>query len=138
MTRNELRQLADDRLQDALCLASAGRWSAAFYLAGYAVECGLKACVAKLTNQDDFPRDRKFVEQCYTHNLDTLVKIAGLKAALDADIAASAIFDANWRVVVEWSESSRYEQTSQVDAMDLIQAISNSPDGVMPWIRRLW
>jgi hypothetical protein len=30
----------------------------AYYLAGYALECGLKACIAKLMNPDDFPRER--------------------------------------------------------------------------------
>jgi HEPN domain-containing protein len=64
--RFELRQLAEDRIADAAILLAGGRWSGAYYLAGYAVECGLKACVAKLTNQDDFPRDRRFVEECYS------------------------------------------------------------------------
>ena len=30
----------------------------AYYLAGYALECGLKACIGKLMNPDYFPRDR--------------------------------------------------------------------------------
>ena len=38
VNRLELRQLAQDRLQDAAVLLAAGRWSGAYYLAGYAVE----------------------------------------------------------------------------------------------------
>lgn len=76
MNRLELRQLAEDRIADAALLLASGRWSGTYYLAGYAVECGLKACIARLTNQDDFPRDRKFVEECCTHNLEKVLKAA--------------------------------------------------------------
>lgn len=44
MTRTELQRLAIERLADARALLTTKRWSGAFYLAGYAVECGLKAC----------------------------------------------------------------------------------------------
>jgi hypothetical protein len=105
-----LRQLAEDRIADAAILLAAGRWSGAYYLAGYALECGLKACIARLTNQDDFPRDRKFVEECYTHNLEKLLKAAGLKPALDADTSANPAFAGHWGVARDWQETSRYEQ----------------------------
>jgi HEPN domain-containing protein len=55
MNRGELRQLAETRLAEAQILLRAGMWSGAYYLVGYAVECGLKACIAKGTKQDDFP-----------------------------------------------------------------------------------
>src|SRR5206468_7226037 len=110
VNRLELRQLAEDRIADAAILLAAGRWSGAYYLAGYALECGLKACIAKLTNQDDFPRDRKFVEECYTHSLERLLKAAGLKPALDADASTNPAFSANWGVAKDWQETSRYDQ----------------------------
>ncbi len=40
-------------MRDAEVLLDAGQWSGAYYLAGYAVECGLKACAAEMTNQHD-------------------------------------------------------------------------------------
>ena len=138
MNRLELRQLAEDRIADAAILLASGRWSGAFYLAGYAVECGLKACIARLTNQDDFPRERRFVDECYTHDLEKLLKVAGLKAALDADTLANLAFSSNWSIANEWDETSRYEQKTQVEAQDLYDAITNDPDGVLPWIRRCW
>ena len=116
VNRFELRQLAEDRIADAATLLASGRWSGAYYLAGYAVECGLKACIAKLTNQDDFPRDRKFVEECYTHNLEKLLKAAGLKPALDTEAAANPTFAGNWGVARDWQETSRYEQKNQAEA----------------------
>jgi len=49
-------------------------------LAGYAVECALKACIAKLTQQHDFPPERKFIEDCYSHEIDKLLRASGLTA----------------------------------------------------------
>jgi len=45
VNRPQLRQLAEDRILDAACLLACGRPAGAYYLAGYAVECGLKACI---------------------------------------------------------------------------------------------
>jgi len=77
LNRFELRQLAEDRIADAAILLASGRWSGAYYLAGYALECGLKACIARLTTQDDFPRDRSLWRSAYTHNLEKLLRAAG-------------------------------------------------------------
>jgi hypothetical protein len=107
-----------------------------YYLAGYAVECALKACIAKLTNQDDFPRDRKFVEECYTHTLERLLKAAGLKPALDADAVANLALAGNWGEAIRWQESSRYESRTQAQAQMLYNAIASQPNGVLPWIRQ--
>ena len=43
----------------------------AYYLAGYAIECALKACIAKATRRYDFP-DRKKVDASHTHDLREL------------------------------------------------------------------
>ena len=99
---------------------------------------GWKACIARLTNQDDFPRDRKFVEECYTHNLDKLLRTAGLKPTLDADTLLNPTFMGNWGIVKDWQETSRYENKSQQEAETLYDAIANIPDGVLPWIRVRW
>jgi hypothetical protein len=69
VNRAELRQLAEDRLRDAECLLAAGRWSGAYYLAGYAVECGLKACImARVESTGVIFWDRKFADKCWTHS----------------------------------------------------------------------
>ena len=52
-------------------LLSAGRWSRAYYLAGYAVECGLKACVlAYVERTCVIFLDKKFSEKCWTHDVE--------------------------------------------------------------------
>ncbi len=49
-----MQSLADERLGDAKVLLASNRYGGAYYLVGYAVECGLKACIAKLTQAEDF------------------------------------------------------------------------------------
>jgi len=61
----------------AEALLNAGQWSGAYYLAGYAVECGLKACIAKLTNEHDFP-DKDVVNKSYSHKINVLLEVAEL------------------------------------------------------------
>jgi HEPN domain-containing protein len=138
VNRLELRQLAEDRIADAGALLASSRWSAAYYLAGYAVECALKACIAKLTIPDDFPRDRKFVDECYTRNLDKLLRAASLKDAFDTDASVNVVLMGNWGVAKDWLETSRYEQKTQAEAEKLFEAIVNNANGVLPWIRARW
>jgi hypothetical protein len=82
MNRADFQRLSDLRLQESKALLAAGLPEGAYYLAGYSVECALKACVAKRTNQFDFPPDRKQIEDIYTHDLSRLVIAAGLSAEL--------------------------------------------------------
>ena len=77
VNRAELQRFAKERISDAMVLLAARHWSAAYYLAGYAVECALKACIAKLMKSEEFP-DRNFAEKCWTHNLPQLLGLAGL------------------------------------------------------------
>jgi HEPN domain-containing protein len=46
MHRNDLMRLSRLRIREARVLLEAGEFPGAYYLAGYAVECALKACVA--------------------------------------------------------------------------------------------
>jgi HEPN domain-containing protein len=79
------------RIADARVLLRAGRHQGAYYLSGYAVECGLKACIAKQVRRYDFP-DRKTVADSYTHNLDQLLKVAGLWPTHTAELRSNLNF----------------------------------------------
>jgi HEPN domain-containing protein len=138
MNRRELRELTRDRLADTRALLRAHRYSAAYYLAGYAVECGLKACIAKQVERHDFP-DKKLANDSYTHDLTKLVGIAGLKNRLDAALSADKAFELNWHVVSEWSEAERYNSNiSRDEARKLYGAITGRRSGVMAWLRNDW
>ena len=142
VNRTELRQLAEDRVLDAQALLDApggGRWSAAYYLAGYAVECGLKACVlAQVERTGEIFIDKKFSEKCFTHNLTALIDLGGLKNQHQGLLQSNLVFSRFWGVTVEWTEASRYRQKAEADARKLFEAITNMPDGVLPWIQQHW
>jgi hypothetical protein len=134
-----LQQLAEDRVLDARALLNVQTWSGAYYLAGYAVECGLKSCVlAFLERTGAIFKDRKFQENCWTHEPEKLAKLAGLDAQLGATIGANPSFAGYWGVAKDWAETSRYEQKTQVEAESLYTAISDNADGVLQWIRTHW
>jgi HEPN domain-containing protein len=137
LTRTELQQLARDRLADAKALLAGKRWAGADYLSGYAGECALKACIAKMMKPEVFP-DKTFAEKCWTHDLERLLALAGLKDAKDADIAADADLKANWFTLKDWSESARYAQITKGKALALYEAITNAKHGVSPWIKSRW
>lgn len=64
VNRFDFQKLAEMRIDDARALLDQNKWAAAYYLAGYAVECGLKACIiASLKRSDDWP-EKQFSVRC--------------------------------------------------------------------------
>lgn len=107
-------------------------------MAGYALECALKACIAKQTREHDFP-DKRIVDKSYTHNLETLIEVAGLKKKLDEEIQSNSKFSKYWNVVKDWKESARYEtEITNKIAVDLCRAIEDASDGVLQWLKKSW
>lgn len=98
----------------------------------------MKACIIqRLRVTDDFP-EKKFSEQCWTHNLAQLFAVAGLKGEFDATLSADPELLANWEVVRNWSEASRYAHTTRAKAEELYDAIADKKHGVLPWIKPHW
>jgi len=139
VNRTEFQLLAETRISEAHALLTLGSPmpSGAYYLAGYAVECALKACIAKRVNQYDYP-DKQLANDSYTHDIEKLVRVAGLDAERSADIAVTAIFGQNWNIVKDWNEKARYAQHSQLEAQKLYDAITDATNGVLPWIKARW
>ena len=140
VTRLEWQQLSERWLIDAKSLLDDQRWSAAYYLAGYAVECGLKACVLVhvAASPEALFDDKKFSEKCWTHSILDLVKMADLEGARAADAVANTALGQNWLVMKDWSEKARYNTTSHQKAKKLYDAITDNASGVMQWIRVRW
>ena len=137
MNRDDFRQIARIRLKEAQTLLKNGNFDGAYYLSGYAIECGLKACIAKKTKKYDFP-DEKTVKSSYTHDLEQLIGVAGLKQDLQNELNTNNKFAINWAVVKDWDEVSRYERNSNKKALDLYSAIANRRNGVLKWVQRFW
>ncbi len=136
MNKADLENLAAIRIKEAGILLVADCYQGAFYLAGYALECTLKACIAKQVKEFDFP-DKKLANNCYTHKLADLVNTAGLKETLIEQENKNEGFKLNWAVVNKWSEESRYESViKKQDAHDLFNAITDNESGILLWLKK--
>jgi hypothetical protein len=89
----------------------AGAFQGAYYLAGYAVECALKACIAQEFRQHDIP-DKKLVNDVYTHDVNKLLDLAGLRPTLRQDAVAHPALQTNWNVATDWKETAGYDPES--------------------------
>lgn len=138
MNRRDLQALAEIRLGDAEALYGAGRYPGAYYLGGYAVDCGLKAAIAKLTRANDFP-ELKRTHASHTHDLNALLQLAGLADDLERDLGKSPAFERCWLTLKDWLETSRYRHdTTREMATDLLKSVGHPDNGLLPWIRRCW
>src|SRR4051812_39061274 len=137
MTKKDIETLAAVRLDDATHLFQASRYSAAYYLAGYAVELGIKVCIASHIRADTIP-DRTFVNDIYSHKLKDLLVHAELQQELQKAMANHAVLSANWGVASKWKETSRYEIGDQFAAAGMLQAVGDQNHGVLQWLKKHW
>jgi hypothetical protein len=138
MNRAEFQKLSDMRLQESKALLAAGLPQGAYYLAGYAVECALKACIAKRTREYDFPPDRRQIEKIYSHDLSSLLEVAGLTTGLKDLVDRDPSTELDWNTIKDWSEKSRYSQKTAAEANALLDAIERGKGGLLPWVRLHW
>ena len=138
MNRVEFQQLAEVRLREAEALLAAGLWDGAYYLAGYAVECGLKACIAGRTSAGDFPPSPEECRKYYTHDLAVLRKTARLDGHPDFLPGGNRPLQDNWRLCVIWKETVRYGFSSDATARELVAAVGDPVNGMLTWLSRHW
>lgn len=136
MNRFLLQDLANERIKDAEALLGLGRWSGAYYLAGYAVECALKACVARLTREFDFPASRN--NEAFTHDFQVLLKCANLTYFKEQSCRQNSKLELYWRRVGDWREDARYNIKTESEARELYEAVSDPDEGVLQWISSHW
>lgn len=136
MNRAHWQALAEERLRAAQALLAAQQWSSAYYLAGYAVEFGLKSCILLHVEKTGIIfKEKKFSEFCWTHRVEELIKLADLEDSQKTDNATNPILEKNWLVVRDWDERSRYAIKTQGDAEKLYDAITDNANGVMAAVR---
>ncbi|MEU4233472.1 hypothetical protein AB0F17_55090 [Nonomuraea sp. NPDC026600] len=125
------------RIREARILLDQEEWSGAYYLAGYAVECGLKACIAREFREYCMP-DLQLVKDSHTHDLTKLVVLANLKGPLTQQERSDSVFAMNWTLTKDWNEGSRYSIWAEAEARDLYKAISQRGHGVLRWVKEHW
>jgi len=139
LDRVTFQAIAQVRIEEAESLLTAmpSRPDGAYYLAGYAVECALKACICKGYAQHQWP-EKVFVLDCHTHSIEKLLGLAGLESLRKAAMAANPQLGQNWLIVKDWNENARYLQHSIPVAQRLVAAINHAQDGVLTWIKAHW
>ena len=116
MNRSDFQELAELHLQHARALLDAKLYSGAYYMCGYAVECGLKACICRKINESDFPLSPEDSRKAWSHELKHLIVLANLSDKIRAERRADSILDVYWTVVEGWSVESRYYSWLQTEA----------------------
>ncbi|HEY4548409.1 MAG TPA: hypothetical protein VIG90_18565 [Pedomonas sp.] len=132
-----LQTIARSKSEDAVLLLAHGRFANAYYLAGYAVEIGLKACIALRFLAERLP-DRRLVNAIHTHQLNDLILHAGLENILDERRSQNREFSDNWTRVCKWHPDSRYSTVDGFTAQRMVHAVSDSQTGVLEWIKEYW
>lgn len=98
MNKADFIKLSYLRLKEAEILLRENEYSGAYFLSGYSLKCALKAGIAGLTQQFDFP-DKNFANKVYTHKLEGLISALGLKIELQDNIDANQEFAIKWNTV---------------------------------------
>lgn len=138
MNRSDFQSLSRLRIRESRVLLTNGYYMGSYYLAGYAIECALKACICRQFRRFDFP-DKKLVNTSYTHDLEMLLKNAGIQKEFDAEINRSRPFALNWNVIKDWSEEVRYNKSlSKSKAQDYYSSCTARTNGVLSWLKKRW
>jgi hypothetical protein len=135
-SKADFQALAEMHADDAHMLFRARRHTNAFHLAGLSIECALKALICDRFHEGVLP-DQRIVQRAYSHKLEELVGLAGVKAAIDDHMTVEPDFGVRWSIVKNWSVDARYETISSVEAAELLEAAFGE-GGVLRWIKTHW
>ena len=139
MYSSDFQEMSLLRLREAKLLLRHRYYAGAYYLAGYVIECALKACIAAKTKPATFPPKPEIVREYYRHDLAGLVRTAGLQIVLESRCLSAAEFEENWTAVKGWTEQGRYEtNVDSKKAKRLLEAVSNPKNGVLKWLKSYW
>ena len=134
ISKDVLCELAELRLREAEALLKAGFPAGAVYLAGYAVECYLKAAVCT-TLQWDY-----LLGSFRVHDLDSLLLYSGFDRELRSD---KEVFENFAKISGIWTmagnDSVRYRRPDVFDigsASRFLEYIADPKIGVATWLQR--
>jgi hypothetical protein len=132
-----LCQLAEDRIREGIILLSQGQPTGAAYISGYAAELLLKAVLAtRLSAYGGFWPFDNISHEHKTHNLEVLLKHAGLQDQMHKAALANFELGSNWATLRDqWGPDLRYRRLQRQIASDTVQAVSGHRDGVATWLR---
>lgn len=150
----EIKQLAQTRLEEAEILCQNGKFDGAYYLAGYSIELTLKARLCEKLEIDNLfdysdkqDEDVNVIRKNFkTHDISQLLIFCGLFKKLQRDKAHNSSlmktcgdFIAPSNKNNKWSEQVRYSfsiggQFKEIFVTDFIALLKN-PQGLLEWIK---
>jgi hypothetical protein len=134
MLRRDFQTLSTVRIREAKALARLRLYDGAYHLGGLAVESALKSSIARMTQRHEFP-DLRRVQRAYTHNLEDLLRLAGLEPRLNT--AETAAQD-SWAKTKTWNVETRYHVgRPEADVLEFLDAVAGRY-GVQRWLIQFW
>ena len=139
---NQLREVSERRFDDAKCLVDSGdqkRANGAMYLAGFVIECLLKALLLERHSNLQVPvdpaqlspSDREVFDLLYRHELDAMIVFL---PELNKKLSSST-----WRqfqtICEEWTVHARYSPLNA--KLDRAKDYLNTVKEVKRWLREL-
>jgi hypothetical protein len=130
--RQDLLRLSEQWMQDARILLAAQRFPGAYHVGGLALECLLKAKIAKSIQAEEFP-DKEFARKAWDHDPASLLKLGELDRFMDR---AKPAVQVNWATVKDWTVDSRYTVVvSSATVNAFLDALDDANDGILLWLR---
>jgi len=141
-TVQEIKDIADSRIQEATLLHNNGFYDASIYLAGYSIELILKAKICQILDIPDFFHQNSGINRGLsrgfkTHDLEDLIVLSGLKNKFQLAKGNNRNLMTNWSIICEWSENKRYcacGTCNVQESLNFLQAITDSTNGIKSWI----
>ena len=141
----EIKHLAELRLQEANILLSNGYPDGAYYLGGYALELALKAIICKNLDIEDLFADssshpKESIRVLKVHDLSRLLLFSGLIEKHKIEKRSNVVFSTNWSNVEKWNESARYNKgkyTTQ-EVQIFLNSIDDPLNGILTWLKTHW
>jgi len=135
---SEQSKAAIHRREDAEALFNEKRWRGAMYVAGYAIECTIKARLMSMFEVDHLEDLETKIKQrgliaesdsLFDHRIELYVRVSGRLDAMRQDKVVWPAFN----LANRWIPSWRYnpDRSNMDDAEDFLHAV----DTVIQWIR---
>lgn len=138
-TRQQLKALAQLRLQEAEALFTVGLYDGCAYICGYVVELALKARICATLGVEEYPEKGSRLKDAFrTHDFDDLKLLAGMEHEFTPDKLDRF---ANWSIASKWNPNWRYESQGTYDkaaAEQILNAIREKPEGILECISSRW
>ena len=124
-------------LNSAEVLFDFGHYDVAYYLAGYSVECAIKAVICKRIRPNEFPPPNVNSSH-YVHDIKQLIKTAKLEDDLNYDMDRYSDLKMSFMVLKDWNPKDlRYESSSMSKGMakNYIDEVKNEK-GFVIWLNK--